>query len=221
MSDFVNSKQTQNMLEQSINPEIALKLESKNRVEYNIYTDGSFLASDSRFGFGYICPTISKIAANEPTEELYPHGYEVDPSNLPQDILKGRNVVSEILASMFAIQLILQTNKNCKIVVNYDYSGVEKFINGEWKPKVDISKYYRAWFYSNNLQYSVRFNHVKAHTDNKGNNLADVFARNSSDGIVTPKLIKNVQPDGREISALVFVTDTVEVVCGFFNELVQ
>ncbi len=181
---------------------------------YNVYTDGSFIAKENRFGLGFLIPDLNLVKQGLPCENLQPFGYTIDIRNLGNDFIKSRNILGEVLASMIAIQKVKKANPQCEVIVNYDYSGVEKWITGEWKANNDLSQMYVVWFNWNNLRDTVKFNHTKAHTNDAGNNLADMYARSGQDGIIQPR-IECKEVNGKDIFNLVLRTEDEEVRCGF------
>ncbi len=83
------------------------------------------------------------------------------------------NVAGELAAVMRAV---LWSKKNGKkIVINYDYEGVEKWVTCEWMCRNQFTADYGKFMDKYTGIYS--FNKVKGHSGNKGNDVADKLAR--------------------------------------------
>ena len=92
------------------------------------------------------------------------------------DMSDMRNVAGEIQGSMAAMQYCLD-NKIKSISIFYDYEGIEKWCNGDWKAKKEGTQKY-VEFYKNASKYvDVDFIKVKGHSGDKYNDMADELAK--------------------------------------------
>jgi len=90
------------------------------------------------------------------------------------------------------LKSVVETIKWCKennvskIRINYDYEGIEKFISGVWKPKNALSQDYVDIVKNSGLKLEWR--HIKSHTGNSKNDLADKLAKNAASNAVRHEL---------------------------------
>ncbi|MDR0401481.1 MAG: hypothetical protein LBH27_00525 [Endomicrobium sp.] len=127
---------------------------------YEAFVDGSYIANKT--GYGSVIYLGNEIKA------------------------KISGTISNIKSRQFGGELksVIETIKWCennsvkKIRINYDYSGIEKFITGEWKAKNILSKEYVNFIL--NTSVKIEWRHIKSHTGNIGNNKADLLAQNAA-----------------------------------------
>lgn len=129
-----------------------------------IYTDGSSDYKQKTVGCGAILidndEIISKISRNVTNEKLH----------------KFNNVAGEILAVCFALEEAIKIGYEMAIV-HVDYIGLINWYNGTWMARNWLSKLYieRIREYSKHIQ--IEFVKVKAHSDNKYNDIVDILAK--------------------------------------------
>lgn len=134
-----------------------------NEFELEAYIDGSY--EDSKKLFSYACI----IFFNGKKEEF---------SNCSNDnkLLELRNVAGELKASMYVLDFAKKNNlKN--IAIYYDYAGIEKWANGEWKANLEFTKYYAKFTKDIMKDIKVHFIKIKSHTGNKYNEEVDKLAK--------------------------------------------
>lgn len=90
--------------------------------------------------------------------------------------LKFRNVAGEIRASEFAIDYAIK-NAYEKIIIHYDYTGIENWANGNWKTNNELTKNYKKYIDSAKNKIKIEFVKIEAHTGNKYNEMADTLAK--------------------------------------------
>lgn len=127
-----------------------------------IYVDGSF--NDDVYGAGIVIledkvKTISLRGDNP-------------------DMLSMRNVAGEILAATVAMNYAVK-NKIKSICIYYDYEGIAKWCQGSWQPKNENTKKYKEYYDKVSKSVNIVFSHIKAHTGNKYNEIADQLAKNA------------------------------------------
>ena len=135
---------------------------------HEIYIDGSYNSSSLSYGSG--------IAH-------YYNGELIAWKNLcgdNDDVAKLRNVAGELRASMFALKYIAN-HMLTDVIVYYDYEGIAKWLNGEWKCKNQYTKMYKEFalgiIQKMPKQSSVTFKKVPAHTGVEGNEFVDKLAK--------------------------------------------
>lgn len=88
----------------------------------------------------------------------------------------SRNIVGEVTAALAAIKTAV--DKQCsKIIVYYDYLGIEKWATGEWKRNIPLTQAYHEDVNELMKSIDVSFQHVKAHSGDENNNRADRLAK--------------------------------------------
>ena len=94
---------------------------------------------------------------------------------------KMRNVGGEICAAGAAVQFAEQLVAD-SLIIRYDYEGIEKWATGAWQAKNEYTQGYRD-FINKDHGFPIRFEHVKAHTGNHYNEMADTLAKQAA-GII-------------------------------------
>ena len=129
------------------------------------FTDGSFDEKENRYSYGVVC-----IDREMNETELYNYG------NNPK-YKDSRNIIGEILGVFNALDWAI-TNGYEKIKLYYDYEGLEKWANKEWKAKTDTTTMYVAMLENHYKDLiDINFVKVKGHSNNKYNEKADKLAK--------------------------------------------
>ena len=92
------------------------------------------------------------------------------------DMSDMRNVAGEIEGSMAAMKYCMDHNIK-SISIFYDYEGIEKWCNGDWKAKKEGTKRYVKFYEDASKHVDVDFIKVKGHSGDKYNDLADELAK--------------------------------------------
>ncbi len=142
------------------------------------YVDGSYEERLKKYSFGCILLLPSG-------EIIQKSGNGDNPASLAI-----RNVAGEMLGAMYAVKWAI-VNGYGEIELRYDYAGIEKWVQGEWKAKNELAgKYAKAM---NEWKKSIRISFFKivAHTNNKYNDMADGLAKSALvNGNGIPKIQK-------------------------------
>ncbi len=127
------------------------------------YIDGSFNQNTSTYGYGGF------LIDGDGNKHII-KGCNRDP-----ELAKSRNISGEIMG---AINVINKARKLeiSELTINYDYMGIEMWATGKWSANTKGSIYYRD-FVSSLHDIKLIFNHVKGHSNNKGNDEADLLAK--------------------------------------------
>ena len=127
------------------------------------YVDGSYDDTTKSYSYGMVMMV-------KDDELHFNKKFEKD------DMSDMRNVAGEIQGSMAAMQYCLD-NKIKSISIFYDYEGIEKWCNGDWKAKKEGTQKY-VEFYKNASKYvDVDFIKVKGHSGDKYTDMADELAK--------------------------------------------
>lgn len=127
------------------------------------YVDGSYDDTTKSYSYGM-------VMMHKDDELYFSKKFEKD------DMSDMRNVAGEIQGSMAAMQYCLDHDIK-SISIFYDYEGIEKWCNGDWKAKKPGTTRY-VEFYKNASKYvDVDFIKVKGHSGDKYNDMADELAK--------------------------------------------
>lgn len=129
------------------------------------FSDGSFDIKLGRYAYGVIC-----IDREFKENELY--GYAANPK-----YISSRNIIGEILGIFNSLDWAI-TNGYEKIIIFYDYEGLEKWAKKEWNADSDVAKMYVGLLESKYKDIiEIEFEKVKGHSNNKYNDKADQLAK--------------------------------------------
>lgn len=136
-----------------------------------IFSDGSFLEDSNVYGMGGIL-LYKKIIDNN--WKYYKVSYYNYGNNINE--IKHRNVAGEVHA---VIDLLKKANQLGiqKIMLYYDYIGLEKWALNEWNANNDLTRDYKEQMNELRKKMNIQFCKVKAHANNLGNEEADKLAK--------------------------------------------
>ena len=139
--------------------------ESKlSKDEMIAYVDGSFDLDTGDFAYGLV------LIDYQGQEETFNGSM-----NHPEYSL-NRNVAGEVFASMKAIELALERNIK-RIYIHFDYMGIKAWAEGTWKTNKELTKNYKDFIDRHRDLIDIKFIKVKAHSNNKYNDMADSLAK--------------------------------------------
>lgn len=129
------------------------------------YVDGSFNVKTGEYACGVI---------------IFYKGEEItfskkfsDPENAVM-----RNVAGEIEGAMLAMRFCVD-NYIEEIRIYYDYAGIEKWCNGDWKTNKVGTIAYKNFYDEISRSVKVNFVKVKGHSGDKYNDVADRLAKDA------------------------------------------
>ena len=79
-----------------------------------------------------------------------------------------------------AMQIISSINGIDEIDIYHDYLGVAYWVNGKWQARKDLSRMYKAEMQKYAGKFKINFIHVKGHSGDYYNNVADTLAREAT-----------------------------------------
>ena len=124
------------------------------------YVDGSFNKETKVYGSGIVLLEGDNVITTKQT-----HGTKMNAI---------WNVAGEISAAAGAVKLAEEFMPD-HLIIRYDYEGIEKWATGQWKAKNDFTAKY-AEFMNKKRDFDISYEHVKAHTGDKYNEMADDLA---------------------------------------------
>ena len=143
----------------------SFSLEDISEDEIIAYVDGSYKKDTLEYGYGVV------LILKDDIIELFGKGE--DP-----EVAKSRNVTGELFGSIRAISEAIKLRKK-KIIVFHDYQGISSWANGEWKCNLPLTIGYRDKIKEFRKEIEILFVKVKAHSNDKYNDLADHLAKKS------------------------------------------
>lgn len=130
------------------------------------YVDGSFDQKSNRYSYG-----AALIQNDQVIETLTRVG------NNPK-YQASRQIAGEVFGAIHAIHWAINKGYK-KIIIHYDYLGIEKWALGEWKANKDVSKDYIETYHKLAPKIDVQFVKVKAHSGVEYNELVDQLAKDA------------------------------------------
>ncbi len=128
------------------------------------YVDGSYSEGLQKYSFGCILLTPEKRLLKKSGSGSNP------------DSLAIRNVAGEMLGAMFAVRWAI-VNGYREIEIRYDYAGIEKWVQGDWKTGNELTRKYAEAMNRWKGQIEMKFCKVVAHSKDKYNDMADQLAK--------------------------------------------
>ncbi|MDI9595264.1 MAG: reverse transcriptase-like protein [Atribacterota bacterium] len=127
--------------------------------EWEAYVDGSYY--NHKVGYGAIL-----IHKNKIKNELF--------GSVPKEFSHSRQVGGELFA---VIQVVKWCQKKGipEITINFDYWGIQKWVTGEWKTNINLTKNYAVFIRNSPIQ--IHWQKVKSHSGNRLNQYADELAK--------------------------------------------
>lgn len=125
------------------------------------YTDGSYNSTVGCYGCGM-------VLIDEDGKELM----RKHKTGWPDGRGDGWNINGEIEAALMAVQAALELGCE-ELVICHDYEGVGKWPDGVWKAKKPYTQDYAREINKLRKKIQIRFAHVKGHSGNCWNEIAD------------------------------------------------
>ena len=132
------------------------------------WVDGSYNPLTAEYGWGGF------IRFDDGRKDLYFSGHEF------HDIYSQmRNVAGEVQGAMACIKLA-KKHKVTDLLIHYDYMGIEMWANNMWIANKSLTRDYQnliAKMRSSGM--NIKFDKVRGHSGENGNELADSMARDA------------------------------------------
>lgn len=128
------------------------------------YVDGSFRQGYDAYGYGVVI-----VARGEVLKTF--SGYGRRP-----EYVTMRNVAGEVLGAVKAMEYALSVGAH-KLVLHFDYQGIESWAKGTWKRNNDLTRGYHEFTKNIQSKLELVFKKVKGHSGDPFNDLADELAK--------------------------------------------
>lgn len=149
-----------------------ITVSEKDDDRYYAYVDGSYYKGRCGFGVAifYHCELIKAIYGTCCATDA--------------DGRNSRQVTAELVATMEAVQWLLNNHDDKNMVICYDYDGIEQWAKDYWKSNLPLTQNYKD-FMKPHLK-RLTFKKVKAHIGIEGNELADKLAKGQIEDLDIP-----------------------------------
>lgn len=135
---------------------------SKNIVAY---VDGSYEVKNNAYSSAALILDEEENVLERFTEEY------------ADEYTSMRNVAGEVKSAMMAIKYAAD-NKYKEITIYFDYEGIQKWADKEWKANNPLTKFYQKYIDEKRKNLIINFVKVKSHTGVKYNEEVDQMAKN-------------------------------------------
>ena len=130
------------------------------------YVDGSFRVGYEVYGYGVVIVSDGKVV-----ETI--SGYGSRP-----EYVSMRNVAGEVLGAVKAMEYALNNDAK-KLVLYFDYQGIESWATGAWKRNNELTRGYFEFVKGLKDKLTLSFQKVKGHSGDQFNELADELAKDA------------------------------------------
>lgn len=140
------------------------KMDQASEDAVQIYVDGSYNPHKKIAAYGLVIVKNDKVFLKD--FSAYPYS----------DVTESHNVGAELIGAKRAVELSL-ANDFKRLVIHYDYMGIEKFATGSWKAKIPQTLEYQMFIQRYMKLVDISFVKVKSHSGNQYNDMADRLAK--------------------------------------------
>lgn len=130
-----------------------------SKVDFEVYTDGSYVNGKYSFGYAFIKDEQVILESNGVGEDL--------------EAAKMRNVAGELAAVQHAVEKA--KTLGVRICIYHDYSGISEWVNGTWQAKNKFTQAYVTFMQKNHKYYE--FKKVTGHSGDRFNDYVDRLAK--------------------------------------------
>lgn len=139
-------------------------------MKVRVYVDGSYNEKLKTYGGGAV---ILDVPGVDTPIQAKSHGSEAA-------YIRYRNISGEIIAVVKAMMVINAISDIDEIDIYHDYMGIAYWVTGEWQAKNPLSQMYRAAMLQYKQKYKINFYHVKGHSGDYYNGVADTLAKEAT-----------------------------------------
>lgn len=168
-NDNLDAEGTTALSQDDLNSQVQKAIATLDKNEIIAFVDGSYDVTQEKSAFGAI------IFSHDGNRDIL---YKAFTKELGEEFISLRNVAAELEAVKESINWALQYNKS-KISIYYDYEGIEKWANGQWKATKAITKEYVRFIREKRVLLQIEFIKVSAHSGIQFNEEVDTIAKNA------------------------------------------
>lgn len=167
--DALDAESTTPLSKDDLNSQVEKAVAALAENEIIAFVDGSYDVTQEKSAFGAI---------------IFSHGsnrdilYKAFTKQLGEEFISLRNVAAELEAVKESINWAIQYGKS-KISIYYDYEGIEKWADGQWKANKPITKEYVRFIQEKRALLQIEFTKVPAHSGVRFNEEVDAIAKNA------------------------------------------
>lgn len=167
--DALDAESTTPLSKDDLNSQVEKAVAALAENEIIAFVDGSYDVTQEKSAFGAI---------------IFSHGsnrdilYKAFTKQLGEEFISLRNVAAELEAVKESINWAIQYGKS-KISIYYDYEGIEKWADGQWKANKAITKEYVRFIQEKRALLQIEFTKVPAHSGVRFNEEVDAIAKNA------------------------------------------
>ena len=152
-----------------LNSQVPKAIAALDKNEIIAFVDGSYDVTQEKSAFGVI------IFSHDGNRDIL---YKAFTKELGEEFISLRNVAAELEAVRESINWAIQYDKS-KISIYYDYEGIEKWADGQWKANKAITKEYVRFIQEKRALLHIEFIKVPAHSGVQFNEEVDAIAKNA------------------------------------------
>lgn len=130
------------------------------------YIDGSFSRKKALYSWGGYINDHGRI-------------YILQGTGNAADYLPYRNITGEVRGALDVMKKAIALGIT-EINLYYDYAGIERWIDGQWKCKNELSQFYQSYYAKRRDRLKVHFIKVEGHSGIEGNEIADYLAKEAA-----------------------------------------
>ena len=134
----------------------------KDHIPAVAYVDGSFDVQTKTFSYGVVFIQDG-------------HAFQYSGTSNEPHLAEMHNIAGELMGAMRAME-IASVHKIQKLTIYHDYLGIAKWCTGEWRAKKSGTQAYKQYYTDMRRNIEIDFVHVKAHSGDYYNELADRLA---------------------------------------------
>lgn len=153
------------LVEEEVRPDFLTDDSNPSEQVIVAYVDGSYDVNTHQYGSGLVILWKGK-------KESFSFKGDIP------ELADMRNVAGEIIGAQKAMEFAVK-NKAKKIIIYYDYEGIEKWCTGAWRAKKEGTKMYLEAYRKMSQELEIEFVKVRAHTGDKYNEEADILAKSA------------------------------------------
>lgn len=157
-------------------PEDGKNIKGEEKMKLIAYTDGSYDKKTKNCSLGVVLLNGDEVSDNNDHALIEMIKQRITDTGY----CNMRNVGGEILAAVKAMEYAVG-NKYDQLDIYFDYNGIEKWPTRKWKCNNEYTENYVKFYDECAEKIKIVFHHVKGHSHDTFNDLADILAKDALD----------------------------------------